>query len=126
MMLLGIFAAVALALGAVGVYGVMASWVTERTHEIGVRLALGATRGEVTALVVGQGLTAAAVGTLVGGGTALLLTRLVRGLLYGVSPHDPVTFLAAPAALLLVALAASWLPARRAAALDPVGALRRE
>jgi putative ABC transport system permease protein len=126
MLLLGVFAAVALTLGAVGVYGVMASWVTERTHEIGIRLALGATRGEVAALVVRQALRPAAAGVLVGGGAALALTGLLRNLLYGVAPRDPVTFAAAPVLLGVVALAASWIPARRAAGLDPVGALRRE
>jgi predicted permease len=126
MLLLGIFAAVALTLGAVGVYGVMASWVTERTQEIGVRMALGATRAGVAGLVVRQALAPALTGTLIGGAVALLLTRWLRDLLYGVAPRDPVTFVAAPLILILVALGASWLPARRAAALDPVGALRRD
>jgi putative ABC transport system permease protein len=126
MLLLGVFAAVALTLGAVGVYGVMASWVTERTHEIGVRMALGATRREVAGLVVRQALAPAGIGALAGGAAALLLTRLLQDLLYGVPPHDPLTFVAAPILLALVAVGASWLPARRAAGLDPVAALRRE
>jgi ABC-type antimicrobial peptide transport system permease subunit len=104
----------------------MPSWVTERTQEIGVRMALGATRAGITRLVVGQALMPAVVGTLVGGGTAFALTRLLRDLLYGVTPHDPVTFAAAPLILIAVALGACWLPARRAASLDPVGALRRD
>jgi putative ABC transport system permease protein len=126
MLLLGGFAAVALTLGAVGVYGVVASWVTERTQEIGVRMALGATRAQVTALVVQQALVPTGAGALAGGAAGLVLTRLLRDLLYGVGPDDPLTFTAAALGLALVAVGASWLPARRAAGVDPVGALRRE
>jgi predicted permease len=126
MLLLGLFGAIAVVLAAVGVYGVMAYWVVERTHEIGVRMALGASGVDVAKLVVGQALRPAALGILAGGGLAILATRLIRGLLFGVAPHDPVTFTVAPALLVAVALAASWIPARRAAGLEPVIALREE
>ena len=126
MLLLTIFGGIALLLAAVGVYGVMAYWVVERTHEIGVRMALGATGGHVAKLVVGQALRPAALGILAGGGLAIVATRLIRGLLFGVAPHDPVTFAAVPALLVGVAFLASWVPARRAAGLEPVIALREE
>ena len=126
MLLLAVFAGSALLLAAIGVYGVMAFWVTERTREIGVRMALGATRGEVAGLVVRQALKPAAIGIVVGGLTGLALTRLVSGLLYGVPPHDPLTFGVAPVLLLSIALLAAWLPARRAARQDPVKALHYE
>lgn len=126
MLLLAIFGGVALLLAAVGVYGVMAYWVVERTHEIGIRMALGATGGHVATLVVGQALRPAVLGILAGGGLAVVTTRLIRGLLFGVAPHDPVTFAAVPLLLVAVALIASWVPARRAAGLEPVIALREE
>jgi putative ABC transport system permease protein len=126
MLLLAVFAGSALLLAAIGVYGVMAFWVTERTREIGVRMALGATRSEVAGMVVRQALTPALWGIVAGGLTGLALTRLVSGLLFGVPPHDPVTFAAAPVLLLSIALLAAWLPARRAARQDPVKALHYE
>jgi putative ABC transport system permease protein len=124
--LLGVFAALALALAAIGIYGIVAYSVTERTHEIGVRLALGAQRRDVIAMVVGQGMTMTAAGTVVGVAAALILTRLMSTLLFGVSAADPATFLAIPCLLLAVALVACYVPARRATRVDPLQALRSE
>ncbi|MGH7568502.1 MAG: FtsX-like permease family protein [Gemmatimonadales bacterium] len=126
MRLLAIFGGMAVLLAAVGVYGVMAYWVVERTHEIGIRMALGASRAQVAELVVGQALRPAAVGIVGGGGLAVFASRLLRGLLFGVPPHDPVTFAGVLGLLVGVAVLASWMPARRAAALEPVAALREE
>jgi putative ABC transport system permease protein len=125
-LLLGLFASVALALAAVGLYGVMSHLVTQRAHEIGVRLALGARRPDVVRLVVGQAMGLIVVGTVLGLGLALALTRVVRTLLYQVSPTDPLTFASVPALLVAVAGLASWLPARRATRVDPMVALRAE
>ncbi len=124
MLLLAIFAAIALVLAAVGVYGVMSYWVSERTREIGIRMALGATQRQVTALVVREGLVPVLAGVAAGGVVALSLAGVMRGLLYGVAPRDPVTFVGVGVALVAVSVAASWLPARRAALLPPVEALR--
>lgn len=121
--LLGAFAAIALALAAVGIYGVLAYLVSQRTQEIGIRLAIGADRSQVLGLVLWQGLSLAAVGIVVGLIGALALTRLMQGLLYEVRPNDPMTFVAVAAALLLVALVASFLPARRATKVSPTIAL---
>ena len=122
--LLGAFAAIALALAAVGIYGVLAYLVAQRTQEIGVRLALGADRSQVLGMVLRHGLSLAAVGIVIGLIGAFALTRLMQGLLYEVRPHDPITFVAVAAALLLVALMASLLPARRATRVSPTIALR--
>jgi predicted permease len=111
---------------AVGIYGVMSYAVSRRTREIGVRMALGADPRSVLRLVVGQGMGVALAGAGVGLVAALLLTRMMAGLLYGVRPSDPATYTAVAAALLAVAFAASWIPARRAARIDPMKALRAE
>ena len=124
--LLGVFASLALTLAAVGIYGIVAYSVTERTHEIGVRLALGAQRRDVIAMVVGQGMTMTAAGTAIGVAAALMLTRLMSTLLFGVSAVDPATFLAIPCLLIAVALVACYVPARRATRVDPLQALRSE
>jgi putative ABC transport system permease protein len=122
--LLGAFATVSLALAAIGLFGVMAYLVSQRTREIGVRLALGATRGEVFRLILGRGLTLAVVGAAGGVGAALWLTRVMETLLFSVSRTDPTTFVAVPLALIGVALLACYIPARRAMRVDPVVALR--
>ncbi|MGE3273583.1 MAG: ABC transporter permease [Vicinamibacterales bacterium] len=124
--LLAAFAALALVLAAVGLYGVMSYTVTRRQREIGVRSALGATRGDLVRLVMGQGLAVTVAGLLLGMAGAAALTRLLGNLLFGVTPLDPVAFVAAPVLLLSVAAAACLVPARRAAAVDPVDALRCE
>jgi predicted permease len=124
--LMGLFAALGLLLGAVGIYGVLAYTVSQRRREIGVRLALGATPGDVLRMVVGGGLRMVGVGVAVGLAGALALARLMDSVLYGVAPHDPVTFAAAVVGLLGVALLASWLPARRATRVPPAVALRAE
>ncbi|HSE37167.1 MAG TPA: FtsX-like permease family protein [Blastocatellia bacterium] len=125
-MLLGVFAGVALILASVGIYGVMSYSVTERTHEIGIRMALGAKQRDVLALVVRQGLILALVGVAIGLAVALALTRVMSSLLYGVTATDLSTFLIVPLILALVALVASYLPARRAMKVDPMIALRYE
>ena len=125
-LLTGLFAALALLLAAVGVYGVMAYTVSQRTREVGIRLAVGAAPRQVVALVFGRGLKVTAVATALGLAGALVATRLLRSQLFGVAPGDPVTFVAAAAVLAIVALLACWLPARRAAKVDPVVALRSE
>jgi putative ABC transport system permease protein len=122
--LLSAFAGVALALAAIGLFGVMAYLVSQRTREIGVRLALGATRGEVFRLILGRGMTLAGAGAVIGIGAALWLTRVMESLLFSVSTTDPVTFVAVPLALIAVAALACYLPARKAMKVDPVVALR--
>ncbi|UCC73878.1 MAG: ABC transporter permease, partial [Gemmatimonadota bacterium] len=124
--LLGVAAGVALLLGVIGVYGVISYAVSQRSREMGLRMAMGAQAGQVKRMVVRQGLILAAVGVAIGLALALGLTRLMVGLLFGVSPVDPLTFLAVAAALIGVALVASYLPARRAAGLDPMDVLRAE
>ena len=126
MQLLALFAAVALALAGVGTYGVVAHSVAMRTHEIGVRMALGAGRGRVLSDVVGRAMALAGAGLALGLAGALALTRTLSGLLYGVSASDPATFAAVALLLAAVALAASAIPGRRAARLDPVVALKGE
>jgi ABC-type antimicrobial peptide transport system permease subunit len=126
MLLLGIAAGVALLLGAVGLYGVISYGVTQRRQEIGVRMALGAPAGRVRGMVVRQGAVIAGVGLAVGFAVALGLTRVMEALLFEVSPTDPPTFGLVVALLFVVSILASWLPARRAASVDPAIALRAE
>ena len=123
---LAAFAAVALALAAIGLFGVMAYLVSQRTREIGVRLALGATRTEVFRVILGRGVGLAAIGAVVGVGAALWLTRVMESLLFSVSRRDPVTFVAVPLGLIAIAVLACYIPARRAMRVDPVIALRSE
>jgi len=123
---LGIFAAIALVLGAVGIYGALSYWVGQRTHEIGVRAALGATRPDILRVVVGEGLLLTSIGVGAGILAALGLTRLLASLLYGVRPRDPRTFVALSILVSAVALLATYIPARRAAKVDPMEALRHE
>ena len=124
--LLGLFGGLGLVLGALGIYGVLAYLVTQRTREIGVRLALGAQRRDVLGMVLGRGLKLAGLGIVIGIAGALALTRLMQGVLYGVSPTDPLTFVGVAIALLAVAAFASWLPALRATRVDPLVALHYE
>jgi len=126
LIMVGAAAGVALLLGAIGIYGVISYMVSLRTREIGVRIALGAQREQVRGMVVRQGLVLAVIGVGIGLAGALALSRLISSLLYGVAPHDPVTFGAVTVTLLAVAAVASWLPAMRAARIDPIEALRAD
>jgi putative ABC transport system permease protein len=126
LLLLGGFAGAALLLAVVGIYGVMSYAVTQRTHEVGVRMALGAGRRQVVRMIVRQGLLVAAAGLAAGLAASLGLARLIRGMLYEVGPADPWTFAGVCAVLAVAVWAACWIPARRAAAVDPMVALRYE
>jgi ABC-type antimicrobial peptide transport system permease subunit len=121
---LGVFAGTAVLLAAIGLFGVMAYLVSQRTAEIGVRMALGADRSAIVRLILGRGLALSAAGAGIGIGLALGLTRAMQSLLYSVTARDPATFVAVPVLLVAVALAACYLPARRAMKVDPVVALR--
>lgn len=120
------FGLLALALAAVGIYGVMAYSVANRRNEIGIRLALGAKPSQLRGMILRESTLLAIAGTVVGVGAALLLTRMVKSMLYGIQPHDPTTITAGILVLLAVALAASWIPAQRAAGVQPMEALRHE
>ena len=121
-----VFAALALVLAAIGIYGVMNYLVSQRTREIGIRVALGAGRGAVVGMVLRHGMLLVSAGMAAGVGAALILARTIRGMLFGVSANDPLTFVSVPVFLAAVALAACYLPARRAASVDPLVALRQE
>jgi ABC-type antimicrobial peptide transport system permease subunit len=124
--LLGWFSVTALLLSAIGIYGVMSRATTERTHEIGVRMAVGAAAGSVRLLVLRSGGALAVAGIIIGLAAALALTRYMAGMLFGVTPLDPVTYVAAALVLLGAALLATLLPAWRASSVDPAAALRND
>jgi putative ABC transport system permease protein len=125
-LLLGLFAALALILACVGLYGVISYAVAQRTHEIGVRMALGARPGDVLKLVLRQGMWLTIAGLVVGIAIGSVATRVLSDMLFGVTPRDPLTFVGVPALLLLVAFLACYIPARRATRIDPLVALRWE
>jgi putative ABC transport system permease protein len=125
-LLVGVFALAALGLAGVGIFGVLAYSVAQRTSEIGVRMALGASRAQVTRLVVGEGLRLCGLGVVLGLAGSIPLTRLLHSVLFGVGPSDPATLAAASVTLVLVAVLACYIPARRALLIDPMTALRHE
>jgi ABC-type antimicrobial peptide transport system permease subunit len=125
-LVLTIFACTALLLAAIGIYGLMAYSVEQRTQEIGIRLALGAQYATVRRMVVFQGMRLALVGVIIGLASAFGLTRLIESLLYGVRARDPLVFIGVPVLLSVVALVAVWVPARRATHVSPIDALRCE
>jgi putative ABC transport system permease protein len=126
MLLLSIFATSALLLAAIGIYGVMSYSVQQQTRNIGIRMALGADKSTILAMILRQGLMPAFLGVAAGLAGAFGLTRLMESLLYGVKPGDPISFFGVAAILLMVALLAVLIPARRAISLDPIAALRSE
>jgi ABC-type antimicrobial peptide transport system permease subunit len=126
LVMLGLAGIMALALGIIGIYGVMSYTVSQRQREIGIRLALGAQCRDVLQMVLRQGTALVLVGVAIGNGVALGLTRLMTNLLYGVTSHDPLTYIGVAALLILVALLACYIPARRATLVDPMVALRHE
>jgi putative ABC transport system permease protein len=126
MILFGVFAALALALACVGIYGVISYLVGQRTNEIGVRIALGAQRADVLRLILGEGTRMALLGVVIGIVAALGLTRLMSNQLFGVTAQDPLTFGGVALSLVIVAIAACYVPARRAMRVDPIVALRHE
>ena len=126
LVMLGIAAVLALVLGIIGIYGVISYAVSQRKREIGIRLALGAQQRELKRLFVHSGLALAGIGVAIGLLASVALMRLMKSLLFGISPLDPLTYLAVPLVLVAAAALASYLPARRAAAVDPVEALKTE
>jgi ABC-type antimicrobial peptide transport system permease subunit len=124
--LIGVFAAVAVVLAAIGLYGVLATIVRQRTAEIGMRMVFGAPRGSIVSLIVGEGVKLSAGGIVIGVVAAAIVTRVMTSMLVGVSPTDPLTFAAIVLLFAVIAVLASWVPARRAARLDPMVALREE
>jgi ABC-type antimicrobial peptide transport system permease subunit len=125
-LLLGIFASIALALATIGIYGVMAYLVNQGNRELGIRIALGASQRNIVSLVVRQGMALAFSGVVIGLTAAFLLTRLIRSLLFGVETTDPITFAGISLLLAMIALLASYIPAQRAARIDPLISLRSE
>jgi putative ABC transport system permease protein len=126
MLLFALLGGLAFSLAAVGIYGVVAYSVTQRTHEIGLRMAIGAQRTDVVRMVLGQGLRLAVAGVVIGAAMAGIGSRLIKGMLFEVEPADPGTYVAVAGAVLGVAMLASYLPARRATRVDPIRALRSE
>jgi ABC-type antimicrobial peptide transport system permease subunit len=126
LLLFGLFAGLALLVATIGIYGVLSASVSQRTRELGVRIALGATKSNVRRLIVGQGLKLVLSGLVIGLVSALALKRVIGKLLFGVSPTDPRTFLVIALLMIAVALLACWIPARRATKVDPLSALRSE
>jgi putative ABC transport system permease protein len=124
--LVGSFAAIAMVLAGIGLYGVLSTMVRQRTTEIGVRMALGAPKERIFQQMIGEGIRLGAIGVALGLVAAFALTRVMRSMLVGVAPTDPPTFAAIMVAFLAIAALSCWLPARRAAALDPARALREE
>jgi len=125
-LLFGLFAAIAVALASIGIYGVMAYNVGQRSHEIAIRRALGAKRGEIMRIIIGQGMIMAAAGIGIGLGLALILGRSLSALLFGINYLDPATYATVPIGLAAFALLAIWVPARRAMRVDPISALKYE
>jgi putative ABC transport system permease protein len=126
MTLLGIFSVLAIVMACVGIYGVISYLAGQRTHEIGIRMALGASRWTVLRMVLGEGAKMSLLGVAIGVGAGFALTHLMGSMLFGISAHDPLTFVAVAFALIAVAILASYIPAWRAAKVDPMIALRYE